>query len=57
MKAAYTVASGIYGGVAVLGFVLWLSGSPTDRYAVVAGVACFVACLYSALCAAKEQQP
>lgn len=51
MKLAYLIASGIFGGVSVAGFLIWLNDKPGGRYALVASIACFVAqaaCMYAA---------
>lgn len=54
MKIAYTIASYIYGGVAVCGFLIWFNGDPGSRHALVAGVACLVASIASANAAESE---
>jgi hypothetical protein len=54
VKIAYTIASYIYGGVAVCGFLIWFNGDPGSRHALVAGVACLVASIASANAAESE---
>jgi hypothetical protein len=56
VKIAYTIASYIYGGVAVCGFVIWFNNDPGARYGLIGGLACFVASVASALAADKERQ-
>lgn len=52
MKLAYWIASGIYCGVSIAGFMIWFNDEPGSHYALVASIVCLaaqLACMNAAL--------